>query len=358
MLGTKSRVRVAAVFCCAGLATTAACSSSSPNTGAGASTASTSGGTSSSTGGSATGTTSQTTPTTVPVSQIAYSTTSDQAVNMPSSDVNAAALPNGSGKYSTAPKSGYLWACAIPPGTGGATSGPWIDSSAGTWNLNTKPASEGKVFHHSVFSAKRVGASEVLSGNGLPPVSGTFPVASSDPTYKYGGDPNTVFAHRIKVTIPYNPKVTSSASCVNGMVGMAVNGVPILDGFNATDYDANADEIQDICHGHPNPQAGYHYHGLSPCLLSRYARSHTTQVGWALDGFGIYVEYNSRGQLLSDSDLDACHGRTSVVPWHGKMVRIYHYDMTLDFPYTVGCFRGTRAPASDILGLKYIGAPY
>jgi hypothetical protein len=36
-----------------------------------------------------------------------------------------------------------------------------------------------------------------------------------------------------------------------------------------------------------------------------------------------------------------CHGRTSVVPWHGKNVKVFHYDMTYEFPYSVGCFRGT-----------------
>jgi len=53
------------------------------------------------------------------------------------------------------------------------------------------------------------------------------------------------------------------------------------------------------------------------------------------------VEYNSKGQLLTNASLDVCHGRTSVVPWHGKNVKIYHYDMTYEFPYSIGCFRGT-----------------
>jgi hypothetical protein len=359
MLGTRSvatRARAAAVICCAGLATLAACSSGSPASSGTTTSTSSSSSTSSTTKAAAT--TIPLVPTTVPVSQIKFSTTTDQAVNMPSTDLDLSALPLGSGKYSTSAKSGYLDACGFPSGTGGAVTGSWIDTSAKTWNLNTKPASEGKVYFHSEFSAAHEGDSEVLTGNGLPPVAGKFPVTSSDPTDKYGGDPNSVFEHHIKVTIPYNPKIASKATCVMGMSGIAVNGVPILDGFNETDYDADAAEIQDVCHGHPNPSAGYHYHGLSPCLLSAYARTHTTQVGWALDGFGIYVEYNSKGQLLTDADLDACHGRTSVVPWHGKMVRIYHYDMTIDFPYTVGCFRGTVASASDILGLKYPGAPY
>jgi hypothetical protein len=144
---------------------------------------------------------------------------------------------------------------------------------------------------------------------------------------------------------------------VNGVVGVATNGIPILDGFDADGNDAAAVETQDVCHGHPNAISGYHYHSLSPCLLTKNALTHTTQVGWALDGFGIYVEYNAEGQLLTDSDLDSCHGRTSVVPWHGKEVDIYHYDMTMEFPYSVGCFMGTPSPSSDLVGIGYPGSP-
>ena len=85
------------------------------------------------------------------------------------------------------------------------------------------------------------------------------------------------------------------------------------------------------------------------------ARTHSTQVGWALDGFGIYVKYNSKGQLLQNSNLDTCHGRTSTVSWHGKTVSVYHYDMTFEFPFTVGCFRGT--PASFV-GMTISGATF
>jgi len=83
--------------------------------------------------------------------------------------------------------------------------------------------------------------------------------------------------------------------------------------------------------------------------------AHATLVGWALDGFGIYVEYDAKGRLLSNSSLDVCHGRTSSVLWHGKTTRIYHYDMTFEFPYTVGCFRGN---ASSFIGMTISGAPF
>jgi len=234
---------------------------------------------------------------------------------------------------------------------------PWVNISGGTWSMVTKAAVQGDVSWPAKFTASHQGAEEVLSGNGLPRRSGVFPVSPSDPAYAYNPDPTAVIAHTVRVTIPYNPVQGASAQCVGGVVGIAINGIPILDGFDADGNDAAGVETQDTCHGHPNAINGYHYHSLSPCLLSKKALTHTTQVGWALDGFGIYVEYNANGQLLTDADLDACHGRTSVVPWHGKEVDIYHYDMTMEFPYTVGCFVGTPSPPSDLVGVGRPGSP-
>ncbi len=47
------------------------------------------------------------------------------------------------------------------------------------------------------------------------------------------------------------------------------------------------------------------------------------------------------GRILHDDDLDACHGTTSPVMWDGKLVDMYHYVLTPEYPYTIGCFRGT-----------------
>jgi hypothetical protein len=45
-----------------------------------------------------------------------------------------------------------------------------------------------------------------------------------------------------------------------GVVGIAVNGIPILDGFDAGGNDAAGVKTQDTCHGHPNDRTGHHYH--------------------------------------------------------------------------------------------------
>ncbi|HUI04165.1 MAG TPA: YHYH protein [Acidimicrobiales bacterium] len=294
-------------------------------------------------------------PSTATVAQDCTSSATDQAVCMPASPLNLSALPLGSGKVSSSPQQGYEWVCQVPNGSQPVTTPPWINTTASTWSLTTKVAVQGDVRWHKKFKKSHKGTQEVLVGNGLPPRSGTFPVARTDPARAYNPDPTRITSHSIVARLPYDPTLASSPQCVTPVVGLAVNGIPIDDGFDADGNDAAAVETQDECHGHPNGPNGYHYHSLSPCLLSKKALTHTTQVGWALDGFGIYVEYNARGQLLTDASLDACHGRTSVVKWQGKYVDIYHYDMTMEFPYTVGCFKGTPVPAADATGFGYGG---
>ena len=303
---------------------------------------------------SATTSTVSTTPTTIPTSEITASSTTNQTIGMPRAAINLAALALGSQKASTTPKVGELDRCGGAPSGGPPVSiPPWVDTAAAVWDAKTKVAVQGDVTRTASFEVTHTGSNEVLTGNGLPSRSGTFPVARSDPAFAYNPDEGSITAHSIRVSVPYTPKVNSEPRCEAGTVGIAVNGIPILDGFDAGGNDAAAVETQDTCHGHPNNFVGYHYHSLSPCLLSSAARTHATQVGWALDGFGIYVEYNSKGELLTDANLDVCHGRTSLVPWHGKMVDIYHYDMTFEFPYTVGCFRGTP---SSFVGMTIAGA--
>ena len=60
--------------------------------------------------------------------------------------------------------------------------------------------------------------------------------------------------------------------------------------------------------------------------------------------------------MLSSADLDACHGRTSTVEWNGEKRRMYHYVITLDFPYTVACYRGTPIDEAEGLNLGTPGA--
>ena len=124
---------------------------------------------------------------------------------------------------------------------------------------------------------------------------------------------------------------------------MLLSGVVLFNALDAGGRDAVAHETQDACQGHPRQFGVYHYHDASPCVLKDLdSGSGPSQlIGYAVDGFGIYGPRDENGHTLSSADLDACHGRTSEVTWEGKKVTMYHYVATLDFPYTIGCLRGS-----------------
>ncbi len=63
-------------------------------------------------------------------------------------------------------------------------------------------------------------------------------------------------------------------------------------------------------------------------------------AGYALDGFGIFGAFENGSSLMS-SDLDECHGHVHAIVWNGVPTSMYHYHVTDDAPYTLGCFRGT-----------------
>ena len=251
--------------------------------------------------------------------------------------VDRTKLPLGDGKHATSAKKGYIFSCQQSfdsNAPGAQAQGPWIDGT--TWDMTAKISVAGTVRRTNVHRITIAGSTRTITGNGLPSVSGTFPVSSSDPAYSYDRNPNTIASYSLSVSVPANPKVAATATCAGGAVGVTTTGIPIYNGFDAGGRDAVANEVQDECGGHPQFQGHYHYHGLSACA------SRTGLYGYALDGFGIYGPKDQQThKTLSTKDLDACHGITSTVKWRGKWRRMYHYVATDDFPYTVGCFRGT-----------------
>jgi YHYH protein len=124
-----------------------------------------------------------------------------------------------------------------------------------------------------------------------------------------------------------------------GAVGMLKNGVRIFNAIDARGDDAVAHESQDLCQGHPAITT-YHYHNVPSCLLNA-ATGSSSVVGWMADGFPIVVERDATGALPTNADLDECHGRTSPILLNGKIVTQYHYSATLEFPYSIGCYKGT-----------------
>ena len=276
-------------------------------------------------------------------SNSATATTGTSSSATTSGAVSLSALPLGDGKTGKVAV-GYVDSCQTnftgAGDAGGAT--PWIHGS--TWDSTAKPAVQGSVswpqasYHVSVSGGQRI-----ITTNDLPIgyTTGVFPISPSDPAYAYDRNPNAIQAQSLTYTLPATPTVASAPSCVGmGPIGVLSDGVTLFNALDAAGRDAVAHEVQDSCGGHPEKTGDYHYHEISPCLL-RVTTGTSTLVGYALDGFGIYVERDAQGNLLTDADLDACHGRTSVVTWDGKQVSMYHYDATAEYPYTLGCYRGT-----------------
>jgi hypothetical protein len=267
-------------------------------------------------------------------------TTSTTAVARTTTAIDEHALPLGDGRTSKAPEVGSVFACSTPAGGGGAfQDGPWIDAAAGTWDRTTKLAVQGEVRWPGTFEEVVRGDDNVLTGNGLPTTpTGTFPVAAADPAYQYDRNPNTIRSTTLQVQVPAEPEVADEPTCVGPTIGISRLGVPIFSAFDAKGDDAVAHEVQDRCDGHPERTGQYHFHSSSRC----FEPDESGLFGYALDGFGIYVV----DPAPASADLDECHGRTGEVLWHGERVTMYHYVATLDFPYLIGCYRGTPVRTS------------
>lgn len=252
-------------------------------------------------------------------------------------------IPLGDGRISTTtPQAGYVYVCTQPrsESSGATSSVPWIHGD--TWNLSEKV----KVSGTNTWPAARLysdGNSQmrIIDGNGLPTfgTTGNFPIAQSDPAYQYDRNPNSIASQNISVKIPRNPLIATTTSCVPmGPIGIATNGVAIFNALDGPGRDAVAHEVQDSCGGHPERTGQYHYHGPSGCI--RDANKVNEIIGYAFDGFGITSSLKPDGSRFANSDLDICHGTTSPIIWDGTIRTMYHYVMTDEYPYTVGCFRG------------------
>jgi hypothetical protein len=256
-------------------------------------------------------------------------------------------LPIGDGKLAREAQAGSLFSCqtTFGPAGGAFRDGPWIRSD-GTWDPTAKLHVQGNVaWPQGQYEVRKEGANRIVTTNGVPAdhPTGVFPVAADDPAYQYDRNPNVIRARSITLTMPALPVVSQSATCLTmGAIGVLTDGVVLFNALDAQGRDAAAHEVLDGCDGHPERTGQYHHHEIPSCLLARTTGA-STLVGYAFDGFGIYVERHANGSLLTNAELDACHGRTGPVVWDGETVNLYHYVATAEYPYTLGCYRGTPA---------------
>ena len=261
--------------------------------------------------------------------------------------VDPKAVPLGDGRVGTAPQVGSVFSCRTTfGGIGGAHAiGAWIDETGKTWNRAAKPTVRGDVrWPQARYTVRVAGSKRTFTFNDLPidHTTGSFPIAVDDPASAFDRNPNSIAAQSVSWSLPLSPNAAAKPSCTPmGPIGVLADGAFLYNALDGEGRDAAAHEILDRCGGHPDPSSSYHHHDIPSCLLARGKKNAATLVGYATDGYGIYVVEDAAGNLPANGALDACHGTRSVVPWNGKPTRIYHYVATIEYPYSVGCFHGT-----------------
>ncbi len=241
----------------------------------------------------------------------------------------------------------HLWLCGLPSdGAGNADASDWTNPD-GTWDYTRKPQVEGNVTWLSEFTVSLDGnGNRIITGNALPDhPTGIFPITPGSVAYRYDGNPNIISPHEVRYVFPTIPQIANRPSCVFfGPSGISLSGSAIYHGASTLGNDAAAHEMLDRFGGHTDGTERYHYHFASEDLQEHIhpkTAGHSALMGYMLDGFGIYGPYGEEGELLSSEDLDECHGHTHPVLWDGEMIELYHYHWTYDFPYNIGCFKGT-----------------
>jgi hypothetical protein len=245
------------------------------------------------------------------------------------------------------PEVGKLWLCRIPENGGGAApSDDWVNED-GSWNYITKPKVEGENILDSQFTVTLDGlGNRVITGNNLPdfPV-GTFPIERGTLAWDYDKNPNIISSHAVNITFDAIPTINDEPSCVGfGSNGISLAGSAIYQGSSTLGTDAAAWEILDNNGGHTDGTETYHYHYLTEAILDELDPDdggHSQLMGYMQDGFGIFGPRGEDGDILASADLGECHGHTHDIEWDGNILNMFHYHWTYDFPYNVGCFKGT-----------------
>ena len=244
---------------------------------------------------------------------------------------------------------------------------PYVDGS----NSATAYAAAGSVFAVTTDAYFRY-----FKGNGLPSTHmGTFPVQSGTAAYSYyaalpGGTnsaTNETYSSAAAIGIspydftgalPLNPVATGYYPINSLIVGITLTGaawhVEKANDASGNWYSPSNALPYDQCWGHPYNQQ-YHHHGYSwKCFPNQGTSGQSPVFGYALDGFPITGPRGADGQLITNAQLDQCHGMTSEITMpDGSLKATYHYVLNREYPYSVGCFRGKvnyyQALGSDIM---------
>jgi hypothetical protein len=233
---------------------------------------------------------------------------------------------------------------------------PWIN---GDWITTSEiPYVEGAVNWESELTVTMTDTHRILKGNGLPNhATGTFPVEEGTGAYPYyaalpatGYDNASqipIAAYDIDIRMPRNPQMHHQPVCVPYIfLGVATQTGAAWHADVAFDSENNLlDPVaalpMDECWGHPYEKQ-YHYHGYSwKCFPNQGdPTQHSPLFGYAIDGFGVFGPRGENGELVTNDDLDECHGHIHDIEWDGEIRSMFHYHVNNEYPYSIGCYRG------------------
>jgi YHYH protein len=284
----------------------------------------------------------------------------------------------------------FLSCATNTPATGTSTAGVLCDFNQNVYNESAS------VKKTSSASWSCSSTERSLKANGIPDHQvGAFPNANN---------PNTISEQTVAATFTLTPLATSTVSTLGGprgAVGYVLNGVKIdpdtggacddsgatcdlgrpvgnwrMEALGQTSFNFGAD----MNNAHVQPNGEYHYHGIPEGFVEKLNKGQAmTLIGWAADGFPIYVRYGyatasdsqsavvamkpsyrikatpdanrpatslyAMGTFKQDweyvaglGDLDECNGRTGVTPEFPK--GIYHYFATDAYPFLQRCVKG------------------
>jgi len=146
-------------------------------------------------------------------------------------------------------------------------------------------------------------------------------------------NPNEIVTQNIVLTITLKPsESTTKEATPMGPIGVSRNGVVFFNQY-AAGGSPLAGEINsfDQYLGHPTGRGQYHYH-IEPTYLTQEFGDDAF-LGLLSDGFPVYGPVEN-GETITNDDLDAYHGHTSVTSDFPN--GIYHYHITSQDPYING----------------------
>jgi len=164
---------------------------------------------------------------------------------------------------------------------------------------------------------------------------GDWPMTAYAPLTAIDPNPGVPSPRAYTFALPAHPEPADAPGCVSlGAIGVTLNGVVLFNAADARGEDAVAHEIVDRFGGHPAVSA-YHYHFAPERLDAEVLEGgHSGIIGYIRDGFPLYGYRGEGGEEMTNEALDECHGHE-----HGNLG--YHYHATMEYPYTIGCYRGT-----------------